>query len=301
MKPYSIQIELTEGCNRLCEFCGLSGLRQRPLDDLHFMTPELAFHLAQEISHFAPRARLELAMHGEPLLNPEHLTIIGILRKALPATQLMLTTNGLLLLKDMCTKITALFDAGLDMLVVDTYLPEREKLRSALLQSWDNCYDFYQGGGPSPWYNYHRKQQRLVIMLDDPRVQPKKAQRILVNHTGLASTGQKVNRPLSKTCTLPFRELPITYNGEVCLCCNDFGKQLVVGDIRQMALADIWNGKILQAARRILGSRQRTFIPCAVCDHGAGMRSGLLPKTPPPTEQDFEIVRQAARPLNADV
>ena len=32
-RPWSIQIELTEGCNRLCTFCGLNAIRDGKIGD----------------------------------------------------------------------------------------------------------------------------------------------------------------------------------------------------------------------------------------------------------------------------
>ena len=46
-KPWSIQIELAEGCSRLCSFCGLNGIRDKP-GNYKFISPILMEKLAAE-------------------------------------------------------------------------------------------------------------------------------------------------------------------------------------------------------------------------------------------------------------
>lgn len=295
LKPYSIQVELTEGCNRLCDFCGLSGLRTKPMENVRFLETNLAMHIAGEISRFSPRSRVEFAMHGEPLLNPNHRQIISTFRAILPNTQFMLTTNGRLLMQETREKLLALFCFGIDILLVDTYQPERDTLRASLESSGVKLYDFYEDENtPSPWYNHHRSVRNIVVMMDDPRLRSDKIQHKLINHTGLAKTGRKIKSPLEKTCVLPYREMAIAYNGEVCVCCNDFARRLPFGSVGTERLADIWGGEGFEAARRVLGAKKRTFLPCNLCDRHAGMRAGLLPKYPEPTEDDWLTLEKFA-------
>ena len=41
---------------------------------------------------------------------------------------------------------------------------------------------------------------------------------------------------------MPFKKLYFTYGGKVTLCCRDYDEDIVVGDIQQDSLIDIWNG-----------------------------------------------------------
>lgn len=100
-RPWVIQPELVTGCSMkwgsgkggLCHFCGLNAIRSGP-GDYQYMSIELATRIAEQIAAFCPKARVEFAMRGEPLIHPEAVQIIGMFRQFLPTTSLMLTTNG---------------------------------------------------------------------------------------------------------------------------------------------------------------------------------------------------------------
>ncbi len=92
-KPWSIQIELTEGCTRLCGFCGLNGIRNSS-GKFKFMMVETAKKLLSQCAEFIPNIRYEFACRGEPTINPEYLKIISMFRWALPKTQMQITMIG---------------------------------------------------------------------------------------------------------------------------------------------------------------------------------------------------------------
>ena len=47
--PYSIQIELNEGCNLGCNFCGLRGMREKGTQPWYRMKKETAKRIITEI------------------------------------------------------------------------------------------------------------------------------------------------------------------------------------------------------------------------------------------------------------
>jgi hypothetical protein len=294
-QPWSVQIELTEGCNRLCTFCGLNGIRDKP-GNYRYMTPALAEDLAWELADLAPDARYEFAMHGEPLKNPDHDTILRSFRAHLPRAQMQVTTNGIALLGHMKERVEALFVAGLDFIVLDTYRPERDKLRREVATlkgvTVRDFYDDMAPKGESPWHNLHRKMNRTIVLMDDLEARTGEVKsRVILNHAGNSPAREASREPLKKTCTLPFRELTVTWDGRVNLCCMDWKHQYSAGQAPR-PLRDIWYGPEMEAARAKLQNRERDFGPCAKCDAGSGNRSGLLPKYPPvTTEQRQTVVR----------
>lgn len=298
-KPWSVQVELTEGCNRLCSFCGLNGIRDKP-GNFKFMTLDTAMRTAQQLAEFCPDARLEFAMHGEPLKNPNYETILGTFRHYLPRAQMQVTTNGIALLSRMQQKLDRLFAIGVDFIILDTYRPERDKLRAeaATLQGITvaDFYDDWTPKGISPWHNHRRKVQRTVVLMDDLAARDGEVKsRTIVNHAGHNPEKPKLREPIAKTCTLPFREVAVAWNGNVNICCQDWGHDYTCGNLMQRTLADIWMGSEFEAARTHLQNKDRNFAPCAGCDIGSGSRAGLLPKYPPLTELDRFKVRTVNR------
>lgn len=302
--PWSVQIELVEGCSRACSFCGINAIRPRP-GNYKCMTPETATHAAVGLADLCPNARYEFAMHGEPLQHPQAARVIALFRSMLPKAQFQLTTNGkVLMARDvqyMARRLDDLFRYGIDIIVVDTYEPERNKLQWMLYQvGQEGAYgitvqDFYGEWAPkkmSPWTNYRRKIQRTVVVMDDLGLRSGETMnRVISNHAGNSPTMPWPDEPLHRTCTLPYRELSICYNGDVNLCCNDWGHEYTCGNTNVVALQDIWYGNAFESARRVLGQKDRGFSPCNRCDARSGSRAGLLPKYPAPGPGDGLVIQ----------
>jgi MoaA/NifB/PqqE/SkfB family radical SAM enzyme len=293
--PWCFQVELTEGCNRICSFCGINAIRDKP-GNYKYMTEDLAAKVAQDIVDLNPNARIEFAMHGEPLQNPSHVRIFGIFRALLPKAQLMLTTNGKVLMKKMQERLDRIFDAGIDFVLMDTYYPERDALRAeaATLQNITvrDFYDDLVKEGWSPYGNHRGKYRRFVCLMDDIGARDgEHSSRKLHNHSGSVPGMAVPSEPLKKTCTKPFREMSVTWNGEVRLCCEDWVGDYVAGTAAKTSLRDIWYGEAMEAARAHLQNKDRSFGACKVCDASSGMRVGLLQKYPPLTDEQRAKVR----------
>ena len=64
-----------------------------------------------------------------------------------------------------------------------------------------------------------------------------------------------------RTCELLFYKMYILASGDVVLCCMDWRRQVVLGNVRQQRLRDIWNGDAYRRdpppAHRGAGRRDR--------------------------------------------
>ena len=297
-RPWSIQIELAEGCSRLCSFCGLNGIRDKP-GNYKFISPMLMEKLAADCANFIPTARYELAMHGEPTMHPKYLEMIKILRKYVPKAQIQLTTNGVKLRKKgaFTSEVTKIFKAGIDFIILDTYYPERDQLREAAF----NCdspsikvVDFYDDlvpNGVSVYHNHRRKLRNTVILMDDIGARDGEVKsRTIMNHAGSNPEAPPVLNPLEKTCTNPFREVSVCWNGNVNICCMDWKHEQVLGNVKENTLEEIWFSAKFEAARTALQNKDRRFDPCSKCNKNSGVRAGLLPKYPPLTDEQKEMI-----------
>ena len=74
--PLSIQVELTEGCNLGCSFCGLRGMRKNGTKPWKVMDRNTATLIATGIANEGWNSRIIFSMHGEPTLNPNAVRII---------------------------------------------------------------------------------------------------------------------------------------------------------------------------------------------------------------------------------
>lgn len=275
--PFSVQIELVEGCNLRCPFCGLQGIREDGPDKrFKFMTIETMANIATQLQNYGWNSRLELAMHGEPTMHPDYHGMVAVLRSGC-TNQIMMTSNGGGLLPRPYDNIRLLFEAGLNILALDEYegikivskiRPASEGLRNIGIEVREYPAD--------PEGNPHRRigRRKLVSLMVDPSVSSSGTHSKLVNHCGAAFP--KNERQAGKRCHRPFREMSIRWDGSVAICCNDWRGEFKVGNVLEDGIDSVWNSTRFDGARRRLIQGRRDFGPCSGCD-AVSYRVGLLP------------------------
>lgn len=309
-QPNTLKIELTEGCNLRCKMCGIQGIREKAGGPFSYMSMETAKTLTMMLAQTTWTSKVEFAMRGEPLMNPNAAGIIALFRTALPKSQLMLTTNGLPLARapGVEQNVAALFDHGLNILAVDCYKPSAkvvEAIRDLMrFNVWGSEHGIKAMDYPSdesPYHRYSPRDRRLFLIADFEAAAMAGevvGTKIAENHAGAAFP--PVPEPLAKRCARPFREFTVRWDGQVGLCCNDWRGTFKVGRMGKdfKSIDEAWNSPPLVAARKMLYHRDRGFAPCNVCDN-ISYRVGFLPDPSgkqtlqKPSAADREAVRKA--------
>ena len=304
--PFTVKLELTEGCNLRCTFCGLQGIREKGEKNFKFMQPEWAGRIAREMAALGWKSRFECAMHGEPTMNPEAANIINAIRSELPRAHIMMTSNGggLLGKPGPATRIQALFDAGLNVLALDDYKGANivPRIRKALDEAGrPDGIDFFEcpedpRGNP---YRRHKPDYKMVSFITDLQDTSGKGNGIRAHmNNGCGAAFPPNENMASKRCARPFRELSIRWNGEVGLCCNDWRGVYKCGNVLELGVNAVWQSIYMNAARKKLYRGQRDFGPCLGCDSHS-FRTGLLPdpmgraKLPKPNADDLAAIETA--------
>lgn len=280
--PYSIQIELNEGCNLGCSFCGLRGMREKGTQPWYRMKRETAERIIAEIKRVHWHSRIIFSMHGEPTLNPNAVRIIKLFRKTFPNTVMSMMSNGYGIVngfgmvadqKTIIERVYALRNAGLNDLIIDYYSDKGDArtIEDAIQDVPDLKIEHL--ARKVPLYSTNPNGFRVLF---NPPIQKKKAiNRHLCNHCGAA--GPLDMSYQGKRCARPFRELAIRYDGSVAICCNDFRGEYPIGNIMEQSIEDIWYSKRFEAARILLYAGERSFKPCYGCN-AMSHRVGLLPR-----------------------
>ena len=302
--PYTVKIELTEGCNLRCTFCGLQGIREdRPNKNYKFATHETITAIATRMNILGWRSRFELAMHGEPSMNPNFIELIGIIRQRLPKNSIMMTSNGggFLPASSSVAKLKALFAAGLNVLALDDYQDAhivgkiRDVLRVTNEELSFNIYDYPEDARGNP-HDRRKPTDHDLCFLQDI-TQATKGTHSVLNNGGRAAAPPNQRRA-GRRCARPFRELAFRWDGSVALCCNDWRGEYRIGNIHENTLNEIWQSDAFNAARQKLYMGERDFGPCDGCD-SLSYRTGLLPDSqgaaslPPPDTDTIKIIDAA--------
>lgn len=305
--PLAIQVELTEGCNLGCSFCGLRGMRKNGTKPWKFMTRDTATQIISNIDAAGWNSRIIFSMHGEPTLNPNAIRIVRLFRKALPNAVMSMMTNGFRIARDengelysdeqILEEIADFARAGLNDLILDSYSSDGDasKIEEALSRS-EHSYKIDHLDKGVPLYSSNSRKFRILF---NPPIQLEGAiNRHLCNHCGAAA-------PLDfsyagKRCARPFREMTFRYDGSVALCCNDFRGEYPIGNIHEETITELWYSKRFEAARILLYAGERTFTPCYGCN-ALSHRVGLLPDRmgkegmPEPTDKVREFAKSIAK------
>jgi radical SAM protein with 4Fe4S-binding SPASM domain len=269
-------VELTEGCSLFCDFCGLQGIRERPMQNLKFMSLPTARVLAAHMKLEKWNSRIEFAMHGEPTLNPHFFQIIRIFRDALPKASIMVCSNGSFA-KEPIAPVNFVRECskhGVNILAVDAYEYSKGFWGKVVASLEEAEYPF-------AWYPDNRDASPhirsdpimfRVVMVRDISNETTGTHASLNTHCGAAFPPKTIQEP----CGKPFRELSIRWDGSIAICCNDWRGEYVIGNINDQTLSNLWQHDHFLAARRHLLRGLRTFAPCNKCD-ARTYRPGLLP------------------------
>lgn len=285
--PYSMQLELTYGCNRRCYFCGILDV---PLGQYRYMELELVQEAARQLKEWKPKIRLEFGTGGEPTLNPKFFEIVNALRVGDPRIQIMCQSNVEPWSRRAVEWIKEYYKAGGNFIVLNCYKPGLRELMLEALKDQIDFIDFYHGNDAKlNFYHYHSPKIHMAFVCEDlgyaseTHLTADVAQRWINNQGG--STSQAAYRklgkpmpklPLKKKCSRVFREMILSWDGRVPLCCYDWHDRLTAGKFPDQSLEEIWTGTTLQLARQALYNKNRNFLPCQTCDYNGGFRLGFL-------------------------
>jgi radical SAM protein with 4Fe4S-binding SPASM domain len=251
----TVELNTTELCNRKCVFCPRVNPEVYPNRSLH-LSAECAAKVASDLAGFDFRGRISFSGFGEPILNRTFPELVRIVRASLPYSQIDTNTNGDKLTPEL---IVRLYEAGLTYVYVNMYDgPEQRPHFEALFASAGIDPARYRlrphWGGPEDGYGL-----------------------IINNRSGMlvspAFSDATLAAALQRPCYYPFSHAMIDWNGDLLLCSNDWGRALVIGNVLERNLADLWMSEAMLDVRRRLIAGDRRHKPCATCNVN-GMLSG---------------------------
>lgn len=290
--PFNLTLELTRGCNLRCHFCAVAAIQDKQGKDYKFMEKETLINAVKQAAALKWNCRVGFAMRGEPTMHPDYVGMIAATREHLPKAHITMLSNGggLLRKPGPVANITALFDAGLNVLDLDDYegigfvpkalaaLDEIDKLKTGKHHKLGFQFFKYpqdQAGNP---HKRRPRNSRTLVQIRDIAAQDAEEKKgnhgKLFNYAGLgAAPDDSMN---GKRCHHPFRQIAVHWDGNVPLCCNVWDSPYFTGNVNDTPMNDIWQGNAMGAAREKLYRGERDFKPCKGCNHRS-YRVGLLP------------------------
>ena len=185
----------------------------------------------------------------EPLLDKNIFNLINMVRKYLPESNIEMVTNGDPL---NITRLKKLFSSGLNKILISAYdgKEDAQKLED-LCVSVNLKKEQY-----IVRHRYYSEEQDFGITLS--------------NRSGLMKNAEfkieSLKEPLKNPCYIPSYTFFLDYQGDVLMCPHDWGKKVILGNLNNQKLLDIWFSKKSMRIRKMLNKSNRNFTPCNVCD-----------------------------------
>jgi MoaA/NifB/PqqE/SkfB family radical SAM enzyme len=239
--PQGISIETCTSCNQRCAFCPQSHAPRPPAA----MSVAVYSRVVRRLSEANFQGSVVLSLNNEPLLDAQLEPRVRELRESGFKGRLEILTNGLLLTPE---RAAALFAAGLDRILVNSYSETGTELTGAL----------------GEWFP--QRAGEVVPREKELFVHYRLRNEVLTNRAGNApnKTAAVLRRA---ACFWPFVMLPVTTDGSALLCCNDFYAVTKLGTLVEHPLETLWMHPFLQNARRKLAEADRGGLPlCSKCD-----------------------------------
>jgi len=263
--PRYIMIQTTSYCNADCIICPYDSLSKKQPQGL--MDLKTYKKIIDEASNYDIK-RILLYLMNEPLMDKDIVSKVNYAKEKNPKAIVHIVSNGSLLNKKL---IKDLINSKLDYIEFSVLANRKETCRKAMHLDFDKTI------------------KGILNFIKIARTQNKSNDYININITktpGLLSDNEKdeminfwrnvgikninyFNTPTSRVGNISFLPkikknsvhgcnsiwandmIHILYNGDVILCCMDWKREVVLGNVKTKSIYNVWNGEDYNRARKM--------------------------------------------------
>ncbi|MBS3062854.1 MAG: SPASM domain-containing protein [Candidatus Diapherotrites archaeon] len=282
LKPNLVQVEGIDFCNAKCGMCPVPVLKRAKA----LMKMDLFRKIIQDCVEVKPLQVMPF-LNGEPFLDPLIFERIACINELLPNTLVKLISNAELLDERKLDKLLAL-KVGMVSFSVNAYSAKahREVMgldHGKVMANIDRFIEKSQGRIPYKVtfvsqkenlfeeqafkdYWHQRGVRATALRLQDfgGHVDLGKKDSLQGRIRRLFSALQGQSN--THACGKLFNHLTVMADGRVNLCCFDAEGQVIVGDLNEQSVMEVWNGEKLDGIRRMHLAGKRPELPlCGTC------------------------------------
>lgn len=273
--PLLLFVDPSSMCNFRCSFCPCGGAHKEIWSNnkrTNIMSYELYRKVIDDLTEFdSPLKTLRLYKEGEPLLNKRLPDMINYARKKKITKRIDFTTNGSMLEKDLAL---AILDAGIDRIhiSVEALTAEEYFNISGVKLDFDKYLDrlefLYENRGNTKIFikisdaglGKHSEDEFVNIfggICDEysiehitpvwPEFKLNDNIRTDYDHNIYGDSFKESN---NMVCPYIFYSLCVNSDGTVSACLMDWNHQLIVGNVNELSLKEIWNSEKMNDMRK---------------------------------------------------
>lgn len=277
--PLTIQIQTTSLCNGHCIFCPYHEVSKRL--EQGTMARELFEKIIDELLSTKYPATLVFELHNEPLLDERIFDFIRYVKNRNAKIGCYLVTNGQLLdrfslqeirqsaidrliisLNAYSREMYQKLSCGLDydriinniyVLVSDDSLKQKLTLSFILIREAakeiPQALQFWKNMGVKTRTIELANRAGTLANYDSMRLKTNNIKFTLPEKIGRYLIARTIN---IIGCYDLFYHMNILFNGDVILCCDDWNRATIVGNIRDKSIKEVWNSPPMNEARRLI-------------------------------------------------
>jgi len=266
--PKYFSIQTTSLCNASCVFCPYKKIEK--LFPPRIMDTALFNKIIDESSQYKNIERIILYMNNEPLTDPHIIERINYTKEKVPWASVHILTNGLLLTDEMRKE---LINSKLDWIGISFHGIKKETIKKAMGINFDMAFERINKFIEEAKKRKNIDEYIMITFLkhkyltDEEKEEAikywkkKGLQRISYFAGPISRAGNVGGLPsvyhAGKIvgCNSIWAEemLHIVEDGKVVLCCMDWKREVILGDLNKESVFDIWNGKRKKIWDMILG------------------------------------------------
>lgn len=292
--PFTLYVEPTNICNFKCVYCPESfDDYKEQAGGLHKLDLPTFEKLADQIKDLCGERglkRLFFHMMGEPFVNKQLIDLVRVASREKLAEKIFVTSNGSLLTEKIARELVT---SGLDYLRISVYGTNQEnfaaRTRSPIdlnkivenvarlrrirdaespdgkpfiyvkmidTGNADENREFFELFSPAAdeialedVMNWNEEQEKGLSQIDEQKM-----------------LSQNMFKHKKNVCSFPFFSLVVNADLQVSVCCVDWAKKAVVGNLKHHTLREIWHGDALHAFRiKHLQGRREELEACKNC------------------------------------
>jgi len=278
--PRTLQIQTFTGCNADCIFCPYgSTYETQPKGK---MPPELFRKIIDEAAGHDVR-RISPYLMNEPLMDRDLFDKVRYINETIPSCKVVVTSNGHFLTPPVVDRLLEMGDG-----IHELYISFQGIDRVSYEQTMRGNMDFERTLANVDHFLETQRSRGLerpklwITMVDTSVIDARKAvaywrsRGVASKYTTLENRGGNIKdaETFSRTramshytsCTRLFKQGYIMFNGDLVLCCVDYSREQVLGNISTMSIHDVWNGPVAKEIRRRYLAREFGALPlCGRC------------------------------------
>lgn len=232
--PYfinSVNIETTTFCNRKCDYCPNKDY-ETPKD---LMDEKIFKRIISELKRIKYEGVIAYHFFNEPLFDKRIYDFVKYTKNEVPNAIQLLVTNGDYLDLE---KAELLQKNGIDKFLITVHDKDPQK-------------------------NLERLNPVKSILKEKAVIQS--SYDLVMNNRGGTVDVSKYEKIENNKRCLQTQVIVFTKDGDAVICCNNFGREPLVGNIMEKSITEIWNGKEYKNIRKSLIKNKPILKVCKDC------------------------------------